>query len=78
MKFTGGLKRKIHELAQQLGIDRRNIAFSGGLDSGNGGSPCSLCDELALGAGLKFADNVKLPARAEQLFKRNSLFESPD
>jgi hypothetical protein len=78
LKFTSALKRKIHDLARQLGIDRRNIAFSGGLDAGNGGLPCPLCEETGLGAGLRFADPEKLPARIPETSKRASLFEKRD
>jgi hypothetical protein len=61
LKLTSSVKRKIHEIARQLGIDRWSIAFSGGLERGYGGAACSLCEELGLGGGLRFAEVNKSP-----------------
>ncbi len=78
MKFTSALKCKIHDLARQLGIDRRNIALQGGLDGGYGGLPCPLCDQKGLSAGLRFVDNEKSATPAQQGSQRRPLFEVRD
>jgi hypothetical protein len=55
LKLTLPLKRKIHEIAGQLGIDRRAIAPLTALEAGYGGVPCPLCEEFGLGKGLRFS-----------------------
>ncbi len=56
VRVTQAFRRKIHELARQLGIDRTHIATLSGLDHGYGGAPCALCEEFGLTAGLRFID----------------------
>jgi hypothetical protein len=80
LKVTSALKRRIHEIARQLGIDRRTIAPSGGLEAGNGGTPCSLCEEFGLTAGLRFVsmNQKKFPVLTPSRSRRSSLFEKLD
>ena len=62
LKFTSGLNRKIHAVAQRLGIDRRSIATLSGLEYGAGGAPCALCEKFGLTGGLQFTErfpNIK-------------------
>ena len=51
------MKRKIHEIAAQLGINRGTIAEVTALESGKGGAPCALCEEFSHGAGLRFEES---------------------
>ena len=46
LELTSVMKRKIHELAARLGIDRRAISSLMGLESGYGSAPCALCEEF--------------------------------
>ncbi len=46
--------RKIHALARNFGITRREITSWMAVKSENGGAPCSLCAEFALNGGLRF------------------------
>jgi hypothetical protein len=59
--FTPSLKRKIHEIAAQLGIDRRTLALVVALRVNYGGARCSLCEELRLTAGLSFTEKENFP-----------------
>jgi len=61
LKLTSSMKQKIHEIARQLGIDRRSIASLRGLERGYGGAACSLCEEFGLSGGLRFAEVNKSP-----------------
>ena len=56
LKLTLGLRRKIHEVAAQLGIDRRTIAASMALRTDYGGVRCALCEEFGLTDGLRFTE----------------------
>jgi hypothetical protein len=61
LKFTSDLKRKIHEVAAQLGIDRRTLAMMMALRFDYGGARCVLCEEFGLGAGLSFTKQDLFP-----------------
>jgi hypothetical protein len=77
LKLDSGLKRKIHDLARQLGIDRRCIARSPGLEMGYGGVPCELCEEFGVTGGLRFVE--KFPrAKLPPLRRRPPLYSKPD
>jgi hypothetical protein len=54
LKLTPSMKVKIHEVAAQMGIDRRTVAERMALEINYGGVRCSLCEELGLTAGLGF------------------------
>jgi hypothetical protein len=54
LKLALGLKRKIHQIAGELGIDRRCTATLAGLEQGYGGVPCPLCEEFGVTGGLRF------------------------
>jgi hypothetical protein len=60
LTLTPGLKRKIHEIAGTLGIDRRTIAERMGLEIDYGGLQCALCEELGLTAGLSFTETIDI------------------
>ncbi|MFY9528454.1 MAG: hypothetical protein WBC04_13465 [Candidatus Acidiferrales bacterium] len=75
LKLTSPVKRKVHEIARQLGIDRRTIAPLTALEHGYGGAPCSLCEELGLTAGLRFAEISKIPRRSLRPPQRRRLFD---
>jgi hypothetical protein len=77
LRLTDGLKRKIHELARQLGIDRRCITGIASPDYGYGGVPCPLCEEFGVTGGLRFVDlNRILVAKLRPSQRR--LFDHPD
>jgi hypothetical protein len=59
LTLTLAVKRKIHEVARQLSIDRRSITSRAALEQGYGGARCSLCDEFGLTGGLRFDDPDK-------------------
>jgi hypothetical protein len=56
LTLTPGLKRKIHEVAAELGIDRRTIAAKMALQIDYGGVRCALCEEFGLTGGLSFSE----------------------
>jgi len=60
-RLTPTLNRRIHEIAMQLGIDRRALATTMGLQIYYGGARCVLCEELGLEAGLRFTDQDLFP-----------------
>ena len=65
--FTPAMRRQIHAVARHLGISRRTIATSGGLESGYGGRRCLLCEEFGLTDGLRFNDpSTRTPHRPSQ------------
>jgi hypothetical protein len=78
LKVTSVLKRKIHEIAAQLGIDRRAIATLTGLDSGYGGAPCALCKKFGLKGGLRFAKITRFPLRKYPSPGRRPLLDQKD
>jgi hypothetical protein len=59
--LTSDLKREIHKIAAQLGIDRRTLAMMMGLRINYGGAECDLCEEFGLGAGLSFTPTELFP-----------------
>jgi hypothetical protein len=61
LALTKGVKRKIHEIAAQLGIDRRIVAPLTALNAGYGGAPCALCEEFGLMGGHRFMGTSDLP-----------------
>jgi hypothetical protein len=63
LTLTPGLKRKIHVVAAQLGIDRRTIAARMALRIDYGGARCVLCEEFGLAAGLSFTDQDLYPEK---------------
>src|ERR1700674_2628799 len=63
LTLTDGVKQKIHEVAAQLGIDRRTLATMMALRIDYGGARCVLCEEFGLGAGLSFADQDLFPEK---------------
>ena len=78
LQFTSDMKCKIHEIASQLGIDRRAIAPLTGLESGYGGVPCALCEKFGLTGGLRFAPIRSFPPRNRSSSERGKLFDKPD
>jgi len=60
LQFGSILRREIHEIALQMGVDRRTITPLTALESGHGGAPCSLCEQLGLTGGLEFVEILKL------------------
>ena len=60
--FTPAMNRQIHAVARHLGISRRTIATSHGLEAGYGGRRCLQCEEFGLTDGLRFDDpSTRLP-----------------
>jgi len=49
-------RRKIHELARQYDIDRRDIAPWTAIEVGAGGAACLLCEEFGLAGGLRLVE----------------------
>lgn len=60
LTLTPDLKRKIHEVAAQLGIDRRTIAARLALRTDYGGVRCALCEKLGLTGGLSFTETTDI------------------
>ena len=54
--FTPAMNSQIHAVARHLGISRRTIATSQGLEAGYGGQRCLLCEEFGRTGGLRFKD----------------------
>ena len=54
LKLTHGFRRKVHDVARNLGIDRRDIAYNACQEQGYGGLPCALCEEFGITGGLRF------------------------
>ena len=75
LKITTVLKRKIHEIAAQLGIDRRAFATLPGLEAGYGGAPCPLCKKFGITGGLRLAKITKSPLRRHPPSERISFFD---
>jgi len=71
LELTSVMKRKIHELAARLGIDRRAISSLMGLESGYGSAPCALCEEFGLTGGLRFVSLNRFPPRNHRLSERD-------
>jgi hypothetical protein len=63
--LTPTLVRKIHEIAAQLGIDRRSLATMMALRIDYGGARCVFCEESGLAAGLRFTDQDLFPDDTE-------------
>lgn len=61
LMLTDHLKRKIHEVAAELGIDRRTLAIMMALRIDYGGAECVLCEEFGLTAGLRFTARDLFP-----------------
>ena len=59
--LTADLKRKIHEIAAHLGIDRRALATMWALQTDYGGAQCDLCEEFGVAAGLRFTKEDLFP-----------------
>jgi hypothetical protein len=60
--FTPAMNSQIHAVARHLGISRRTIATSQGLEAGYGGRRCLLCEEFGLTDGLRFNDpSTRIP-----------------
>jgi hypothetical protein len=78
LKLTSDLKRKIHELAAQLGIDRRAIAASTALEFGYGGAPCVLCKQFGLTSGLRFVKITRFLPREHPSTEHRPIFEQRD
>jgi hypothetical protein len=78
LKFTSVLKRKIHEIAAQLGIDRRAIATSAALEFGYGGAPCVLCKQFGLTSGLRFVKITRFLPREHPSTEHRPIFEQRD
>jgi hypothetical protein len=78
LKLTPILKRKIHEIAAQLGIDRRAFVTLSGLEYGYGGAPCTLCKKFGLTGGLRFVDINKYRLRNHPSSDRIPLFDQKD
>jgi hypothetical protein len=78
LRFGSALRRKIHEIARQMGINRRNIASLTALEHGYGGPPCPLCEEFGTTGGLKFVEIQRSPQRKEFTSRRGRLFTIRD
>jgi hypothetical protein len=75
LRMTLQVHRQVHDVARRLNIDRSHITPHGALDLGNGGRPCSLCDEFGLSAGLRYFE----PEPKRRLTRRRApLFDEPD
>jgi len=78
LRLSAVLNRRIHEIAKQMGIDRRSIAPLAALENGYGGAPCSLCEELGLTGGLQFVNIAKTTQWRHGPSSRRRLLDVPD
>jgi hypothetical protein len=76
--LTSGFQRKIHEIARQLGIDRRCIVQVPDGEEGYGGAPCPLCEEFGVTGGLRFVDLNRNRVAKSCPSQRRRLFDRPD
>jgi hypothetical protein len=67
LQFSSILRKNIHELARQFGINRRNL-ISLPNPYGYGGVRCALCEKFGVTGGLRF---VKLKRKRPWLFRPN-------
>jgi hypothetical protein len=70
--------REVHKVARQLGIDRSYITSSWGLDHGNGGMSCALCQEFGLTAGLQYFVSAPMKPRRRMGNPRVPIFDKVD
>jgi hypothetical protein len=75
IRFTRVVKKRIHQLASQFGIDRRAIALSGGVEAGYGGAPCRLCKKFGVMGALRFVNIT--PRRSPRKKKTKSRLFDP-
>src|ERR1700683_68724 len=83
LKLTTAFQRKVHRLARQFGITRRDITAYSAVESGNAGQACALCSEFKLMDGLKGTHPAELnfcvdPNRTPLSDSRGTLFSKPD
>jgi hypothetical protein len=78
LRLTTFVKGKIHEIAGALGINRRNIATSAGLEAGYGGAPCEHCEKFELLGGLHFVEAHRSFRQYRPASRRGSLFPKKD
>jgi hypothetical protein len=69
IEFTAQFRRKVHALARQFGISRRDVTNWMAAKGGYGGTACDLCVEFDLAAGLR-------PAPAQPQRRRAKLFSA--
>ncbi len=76
IELTPSIRRKIHQLARDYGITRRDLLTN--VHGECGGMPCELCIEYDVTGGLKFVEPLqkKLPPPSERRSRR--LFEEVD
>ena len=53
LKVNSPLRKKIHQLARQFGLDRRVLTTPTAIEAGYCGVQCDICDEFGLNAGLR-------------------------
>ncbi len=78
LALTLALKRKIHQMGAQFGIDRRIIATLGALEAGYGGLRCPLCEEFGLTKGLRFVEINEHRPREPRRSERGPLLAARD
>ena len=78
LRLISVLRREIHLIAAQLGIDRRAIAPLTALEYGYGGAPCALCEEFGLTGGLRFIEINSFSPKNHRPFERGPLLAKKD
>lgn len=74
LHFASPLRRKIHQIARHMLIDRRYISSLAVLEHGNGGARCLICEEFGTTGGLRFADTATTPQATTASLRRGRLF----
>ena len=75
--FTQALIRRIHEVARNLGMDRKCITNEMALEAGNGGLPCAFCEEAGVTGGLRFVQYDAFRPKRLRSNPRVRLFDKP-
>jgi hypothetical protein len=83
VRLSAAFRRKVHTLAKQYGITRRDIATPTRLEQGFAGWACSVCDKFDLRGGLKWIEPPKAkadsgPGRRSRPRTRPPLFAKQD
>ena len=78
IEFTAQFHRKVHALARQFGITRRDITNWQAVKNGYGGPTCDLCVEFDLTAGLRLPTPPKRRHARPPLVSPSELDKDPD
>ncbi len=83
VKLSAVFRRKVHELARQYCITRRDVTAYSAIEHGDAGRACPLCDKFGLTGGLRCIEPPKRkadsgPVRRSRPRSRGPLFAHQD